>query len=142
MNTFLPYRDFDESARCLDYRRLGKQRVECKQILNVLINGADAWAHHPAVLMWKGYEATLCLYMEAMVKEWVDRGYKNTLIVPFYEAESISRYRDPWWLGKPKFHKSHKSNLLRKQPEHYKQFGWKVATNLDYWWPVTKNDPK
>jgi len=32
MQTFLPYADFKESAQCLDYRRLGKQRVEAKQI--------------------------------------------------------------------------------------------------------------
>jgi hypothetical protein len=28
MQTFLPYPGFDESARALDDRRLGKQRVE------------------------------------------------------------------------------------------------------------------
>jgi len=32
MNTFLPYPDFVKSAQCLDYRRLGKQRVEAWQI--------------------------------------------------------------------------------------------------------------
>lgn len=35
MNTFLPYPSFDESAKCLDYKRLGKQRVEAKQILEI-----------------------------------------------------------------------------------------------------------
>ena len=33
MQTFLPYPDFARSARCLDNRRLGKQRVESYQIL-------------------------------------------------------------------------------------------------------------
>ena len=28
MQTFLPYKDFGKTAKCLDYRRLGKQRVE------------------------------------------------------------------------------------------------------------------
>ena len=28
MQTFLPYPDFKQSAACLDYSRLGKQRVE------------------------------------------------------------------------------------------------------------------
>jgi hypothetical protein len=33
VQTFLPYSDYATSARVLDYRRLGKQRVETKQIL-------------------------------------------------------------------------------------------------------------
>lgn len=36
MQTFLPYPDFKKSAQCLDYQRLGKQRLECKQILQTL----------------------------------------------------------------------------------------------------------
>lgn len=33
MQTFLPYGSFIESAKCLDYGRLGKHRVEAKQII-------------------------------------------------------------------------------------------------------------
>ena len=33
MQTFLPYKDIQKSVKCLDYRRLGKQRVEAMQIL-------------------------------------------------------------------------------------------------------------
>ena len=36
VNTFLVCEDYSESARHLDYRRLGKQRVEAQQILNGL----------------------------------------------------------------------------------------------------------
>lgn len=36
VNTFLPYPDFVKVAKLLDYRRLGKQRVEAKQIINIL----------------------------------------------------------------------------------------------------------
>lgn len=39
MQTFLPYGSYTESARCLDNRRLNKQRSECKQILNALRQG-------------------------------------------------------------------------------------------------------
>ena len=37
MQTFLPYPDFERSAKVLDNKRLGKQRVEVLQILNVLL---------------------------------------------------------------------------------------------------------
>lgn len=36
MQTFLPFADFSKSAACLDDKRLGKQRVECLQILKAL----------------------------------------------------------------------------------------------------------
>lgn len=39
MNTFLPYKSFKKSARCLDYRRLGKQRIETWQIYKALKQG-------------------------------------------------------------------------------------------------------
>jgi len=55
MQTFLPYVNFAESAKCLDYRRLGKQRVEAKQILDVLNGKTTAWQNHPCVKAWKGY---------------------------------------------------------------------------------------
>lgn len=40
MNTFLPYPDFQESAKCLDNKRLGKQRIETWQIYNAIITGS------------------------------------------------------------------------------------------------------
>ena len=53
MQTFLPYPDFAESARCLDRQRLGKQRVETAQILRCIVeNRTGGWANHPAVRMW------------------------------------------------------------------------------------------
>lgn len=39
MQTFLPVADFEKAATFLDYKRLGKQRVECLQILNILLIG-------------------------------------------------------------------------------------------------------
>ena len=36
MQTFLPYESFEDTAKVLDYRRLGKQRVEGMQIINTI----------------------------------------------------------------------------------------------------------
>lgn len=33
-------------------------------------------------------------------------------------------------------HASHRSNLLRKEPEYYTQFGWTEPPDLPYVWPV------
>ena len=76
MQTFLPYADFVKTAKCLDYRRLGKQRVEAFQILNILEGKTTkaGWKHHPAVLMWEGYENALKKYFNDISSEWKSRG--------------------------------------------------------------------
>jgi len=47
MQTFLPYPDVEASARVLDTKRLGKQRVECLQVLRGLTIPTYGWCHHP-----------------------------------------------------------------------------------------------
>lgn len=36
VTTFLPFHDIKKTAKCLDYKRLGKQRLEAKQLINIL----------------------------------------------------------------------------------------------------------
>ena len=109
MQTFIPYTDFDECARALDYRRLGKQRVECKQILNAIERGSGGWSNHPATRMWRGYEPALRQYMRAVILEWIARGYKNNMEIPDPEDYELP----PWW-GREEIHASHRSALLEK----------------------------
>lgn len=128
MNTFLPYESFRESARCLDRLRLGKQRVEVLQLLQ------GSFPNHPAAMMWEGYRSALASYGLVICHEWRSRGYQDTC------WDKISEYVGdkivyPPWLQDKKFHDSHKSNLLRKDPAHYGQFGWDVPTDLPYVWP-------
>jgi hypothetical protein len=136
MQTFLPYASFEEVAQTLDNRRLGKQRVEGMQILNLLAKPSDyrgGWFNHPAVKMWRGYENALKEYVNSMITEWKRRGYQNTM--PYYNLEGI-QIAYPWWLGDPRLHRSHQSNLLRKEPAYYRRFGWDVPEDLPYFWPV------
>jgi hypothetical protein len=135
MQTFLPYPSFIESARCLDSRRLGKQRVECLQILNALLGHSKGWVNHPATVMWRGHVNELVDYAIVMCEEWIKRGYKDTLLPRFKHMESEAEFVCPPWLGHADFHDSHKSNLLRKAPFYYSQFNWNVPDNLPYVWP-------
>ena len=137
MQTFLPYPDFKKSFEILDYRRLGKQRVEAFQILNILLdrpnkNGkkSNAWVNHTAVNLWRGYEKALQLYYNLCVQEWILRGYKNTMK---FEITS-DKVEYPHWFGNDKFHASHRSNLLRKNKEFYSKFGWKERDDKPYVW--------
>lgn len=138
MQTFLPYPSFVESARVLDSKRLGKQRVECLQILKALTNIRYGWQYHPAVRMWRGHGLVLVEYGYAVCAEWVGRGYADSCWAKLgLLAEQIEQgqARMPPWLGDPMFHASHRSNLLRKDPEHYGEFGWSEGIGLAYVWP-------
>ena len=135
MQTFLPYASFPKSAACLDNRRLGKQRVETMQILNVLMGKSTAWKHHPAVLMWEGYEKALRQYQRAVILEWKQRGFKNS--IQLSREVTLLPHEIPWWVGSRRFHSAHRSNLLRKDAQHYGRMKWKVSLDLPRYWPVT-----
>lgn len=140
MQTFLPYPDFAKSAQVLDNRRLGKQRVECLQILKALNDSTYGWQNHPAVKMWCGYKRQLLDYGLAICKEWKQRGFNDTcaskMIMLVDNVEELTDLVGPTWLGDKSFHASHRSNLLRKDPQWYGQFGWTEPDNLPYIWPV------
>lgn len=148
MQTFLPLPSFRRSARCLDNKRLGKQRVECKQILLCLgvgigehEPGPTRWRNHPAIVMWAGHELALLVYAIVVCRAWTARGFQDRLTDEFVTAytrlrPTIDANRYPPWFGVPAFHASHRSNLLRKDFRHYSRFRWREPTDLPYLWPV------
>ena len=81
--------------------------------------------------MWQGFPNLLAWYYNAMVDEWVKRGYRNTMEIIMVPPSMTQ----PFWLGDKKFHDSHKSNLLRKDPVFYKKYNWNVDASLGYYWP-------
>lgn len=130
MQTFMPYSDFTKSAQVLDNKRLNKQHVECKQIINVLEGNSAAWKNHPAVRMWDGYIPALKAYANEIKKECLKRGFKSEKI-PFYDVKEFER---PFWLGDIRVHTSHRSNLNRKDPSFY--YGFANYGIEGYYWPV------
>ena len=156
MQTFLPYADFDRSVAVLDSKRLGKQRVETLQIFAVLVGyrwnrtrsvpiieayEPKAWRNHPAVLGWVGYEAGLLAYQQATCAEWVRRGFADSCLASttaLFEASGRPRaLQRPAWTVDPAVHRSHQSNLIRKDPEYYRLLFPGVPADLDYLWPKT-----
>jgi hypothetical protein len=133
VQTFLPYADFQKSVEVLDYRRLGKQRVETFQVLNILLERTPTkgWRNHPVTLMWTGYESALKLYQNITISEWVRRGYNNNMS---YEEVDSSSVAMPLWFGNQYFHRSHRSNLLRKDFKYYSQY-FDEPNDLEYYWP-------
>lgn len=77
MNTFVPYSDYNLSAKCLDFPRLRGQRNECKVIIHALLlpNEVKGWKNHSATVMWRGYELSLLDYYFKIIDEWINRNY-------------------------------------------------------------------
>lgn len=152
MQTFLPLSNFRESARVLDMRRLGKQRVEAYQIMRVL-NGESkggGWRNHPAVLMWAGHEGALLQYVRDMITEAKHRGIKtenneaniNRIASPVWNTE-----KPEWMQDKAKLSKvvaTHRANLYRKDPIFYEEYATAVSSEYNkpccpdclYFWPT------
>lgn len=143
MQTFLPVPNFKESAQYLDYKRLGKQRLEVKQLYEAIVTQSGRTYSHPAAKMWIGYTDALLYYGMAICDRWSSMDYKDNHWLQFngwLECDNENKIQLPPWLGSPRFHASHRSNLLRKFPEHYKQFGWLEVDSLPYFWPDANYD--
>lgn len=140
MMTFLPYSDFRKSAQVLDMKRLNSQRREASYLFRALIekkanpNTKIGWINHSTTRMWEGYEPALAEYINAILDEWIGRGYKNNLPHIYLDEEVVY----PWWLGNEDFHRSHRSKLINKKPEYYLSlFPEDVGfNNGEYLWPL------
>src|SRR5688500_14081830 len=155
MQTFLPVADFDESARLLDSPRLGKQRVETLQVLRALELPDYGWVSHPVVRMWRGRTAALVVYGRAMVREWRARGFADSTDTqnPEFAPEQASASQAdlaaadllPTWVGDEELHRSHRSNLLAKDPAFYRSaFAERFPgepDDLPYKWPEPDDVP-
>jgi hypothetical protein len=156
VQTFLPYEDFTATARALDQRRLGKQRVETIQILRALTWPKYGWRHHPAVKMWAGYEEALVRYGLDICAVWRETGRSDTCAdtlvtdfaaacgaVPIRRQNELAHAGDlPPWLGDERFHLPHRAALIRKDPDFYRPvFGDDVSEELEYLWPPSDRPP-
>lgn len=162
MQTFLPYADFTKSAQVLDKKRLFKQAVENIHIIGTLLelpkrdgNPRVGYKNHPVINMWRGYEQCLILYHKAILDECIKRGINTTIPFPkindqtgfityyqylkdklIFDILCLPEMTNPFWLGLPKFHMSHQSNLIRKDPVYYRPiFGHEISSDFPYWYP-------
>lgn len=103
-----------ETAKALDPKRLRKQIIECKQILDAL-QGNEAWGRHPAVLQYRGYEQWLRHYMTCLNS--VMCGANDVAKIASFEADEVR----PYWHCK-EYYEQMKRRLHTKEPEYYKQW--------------------
>jgi len=136
MQTFLPFSDFRKSVKSLDNKRLGKQRVEALQLINILEGkqASPGWKNHPACKMWVGHINALKHYCNCCIDEWVSRGFRNTM--QKYDVSVDNE--NPWWLGNEDFHRAMRSRLIVKDRNYYlPKFPDDEGFNEGkYFWPV------
>jgi len=151
MQTFLPCPGFSESAGVLDTKRLGKQRVETIQVLRALTVPGYGWRRHPAAAMWAGYEEALVRYGLDVCEVWTAQGRADTCAttlrndlrtgtgqVSVRTQQALADAGElPPWLGDLAVQLSHRSALVRKDPEHYRPLFPDVPDDLPYVWPAS-----
>lgn len=136
VNVFVPEEEFSKIASLLDDKRLYKQIVECKQILTALqakkAGDKIGYVNHPATKMWEGHDKALRAYQLVMLDEWLRRRWQTNLDeISLVEAQ-LDMVLPEWW-GDEHIHLSHRANLYRKDPEHYKSF----LIDFDEWGGTT-----
>lgn len=160
VNTFVTTTDLVQNAKNLDYKRIGKQRLEARQIIAILEAldnskqlDTKGWIEHPATKMWHGYTNALKVYFNVIVREWIQRGYVNNM--QLYDIDESKYYVNPYigngmfqyqfteysfppWFGYPPFIMAHRAALWRKNPVYYAKFNspeLQPYINIGYLWP-------
>lgn len=141
VNTFLLSNDFDVSAKQLDTRRLFKQCVEAKQIINILeeldsgkVVEKKGFSNHPATKQWIGYTIALKKYFNAHLEEVFRRkSHKTTMSLYVIPCDKVNY---PWFVECKQFVFSHMASLQRKDPEYYANLSFPSEyKNYGYIWP-------
>ncbi len=120
-----------KTAMTLDRRRLNKQVIECKQILDAL-NGAKAWSNHPCVLQYRDSILWLRNYMKCL--DCYQRG-------DIFSAELFSSACDAI---RPLFHtgeyfKQMKRRLYTKDPVYYESWAYLGTSEDNWYWSQKEN---
>jgi hypothetical protein len=89
--------------------------------------------------MWAGHEPALHLYAREICLEWRERGFVDNMLERFqHKPRAIL----PIWLGDSRLHLSHQANLVRKLPEHYREYFPDVDETMPYFWVSNEKEYK
>lgn len=145
--TWMTRRGPAQTAQDLETHNL---RATIEDALNLLdkMTGVDVEEipdNHPMIFAWRGYEYSLAIYGMLLCLDWhLKRGQADQL---FYEFHKTARelaesepgehfYKVPPWFYDTDVLRSHRSNLVRRHPETYRDTWKDVPVNWPYLWPV------
>ena len=116
-----------ETAEALDPRRLNKQIVECKQMLNAIEGQTKAWRNHPCTLQYEKHVLWLQLYRACLV------AYKGNNIKEATICSDAADSIKPHFLDKA-FYKQMMRRLYTKDPVHYAQWAHLGTSEENWYW--------
>ena len=121
-----------ETAEALDVRRINKQIIENKQIMDAILGTGKGWFNHPVVKSYKNhfhwlYYYNLCLF-------WYQRGCKDM-------AKKMSEQAMAF---KPNFHTQEyfnqmKRRLYTKNNQYYSQWAELGESYCNWYWSDDEN---
>lgn len=120
-----------ETAMVLDKKRLHKQIIECRQILDALKGKSKAWRYHPCTVQYEDCQDWLINYTDCLTAY---------IAGDIEQAKRASAQADIFF--KPLFHTepyldSMRRRLYTKDPEHYAQWEkWGTSETNWYWSPT------
>ncbi len=138
MQVFAPLPDVLDSLQTLDKRRLAKQRVEAKQLIDTILDrpmvtqtgelkSRTGWRNHPAAVMFRQYLPYLIYYYNLSLAVHEQRGGKNDklglepllldtpgVVNQPHMIRSLNDMETPHWWGDDEIHSTHRSRLLLK----------------------------
>lgn len=120
-----------ETAKALDKRRLNKQIIECRQILNAINGKSNAWKNHPCTIQYRDNVNWLIAYTHCL-----ESFFNNDI----HKARIWNLYA---MYNKPIFHTqvyfdNMKRRLYTKDHNHYKQFEILGESYENWYWVDNK----
>ncbi len=116
MQIFMPFSDVVSSLKSLDNKRLGKQRVEARWIIDI-IQGIKQGQNHPIIGMYRNYLPALIYYYNTCLEEFAARGYHNDKLQPIPLNEDCIVF--PWFWNDEIILDRQKAILVFKDPTYY-----------------------
>lgn len=88
MNLFITDKSHYITAQELDDKRLIKQILECKTILDVALNKTNGYAKHPVIVYYKDYPLWVLNYTMILCKEYTYRFNRMHNLYPEFIKEN------------------------------------------------------
>ena len=105
-----------ETCQALDKRRLWKQILEARQIIDILLGKTQAWKNHPVAKMYKDDLEWLLLYLAVFEEYW--KGDLEAAEIISNGAEEIK----PKFLHDNSYLENMKKRLFTKDNSFYSQW--------------------
>lgn len=121
-----------ETAQALDKKRLNKQIVECKQILNAIEGKTKAWANHPCTIQYKEYTKWLIAYTHCL-KSYFNNDIHNARIWNLYAIDLTPSFHTIAYLDQMK------RRLYTKDNNHYNKWKFLGESQENWYWSNKEN---